>query len=129
MDNYSRSAVTVMIVDDEPFFRKLLRDILEKEGYPVVAEAVDGFDAVEKYREHRPEMTIMDIFMPGKYGVHATEEIIALDPQAKIVVCSAVGFDDDVQAAFKAGARALILKPFMECEVTEAIDRVMQAGS
>jgi two-component system, chemotaxis family, chemotaxis protein CheY len=127
MDNYSRSAVTIMIVDDEPFFRKLLREILENEGYSVVAEAVDGVEAVEKYREFRPKMTLMDIFMPGKYGVHATQEIIAHDPQAKIVVCSASGFDDDVRAAFNAGARALILKPFMESEITETIDKVMQA--
>ena len=128
MDAYSRSAVTVMIVDDEPFFRRLLREILENGGYAVVAEAVNGFEAVEQYREHRPKITLMDIFMPDKYGVHATQEIMALDPQAKIVVCSASGFDEDVQAAHKAGARALILKPFMENEITETIDRVMGGG-
>ncbi len=126
MENYSRSAVTVMIVDDELFFRKLLREILEAAGYKVIAEAVNGEDAEEKYRQYKPMLTIMDIFMPEKYGVFATQDIIAFDPQAKIVVCSASGFDDEVRAAIDAGARDLILKPFIDIEVTETIDRVMQ---
>jgi two-component system chemotaxis response regulator CheY len=126
MENYSRSAVTIMIVDDELFFRKMLREILEKAGYNVVAEAVNGEDAEEKYREHRPMITVMDIFMPEKYGVFATEDIIAFDPNAKIVLCSASGFDDEVQAAFNVGALGMILKPFIDSEVVETIDKVAQ---
>ena len=67
---------TVMIVDDDNFFLKLLRDILEKEGFNVVAEATDGSEAVQKYQAHLPEITIMDIFMPEKSGLDATREIL-----------------------------------------------------
>ena len=73
---------TVMIVDDELFFRTLLREILEKQGMIVVAEAVNGRDAVEKYRQHRPDVTIMDIVMPEMHGIDATREIIAADAHA-----------------------------------------------
>lgn len=116
---------TVMIVDDELYFRTLLRDILETSGYTIVAEATDGNDAVEKYRQFRPEVTIMDIFMPGKHGIDATKEIMALDGNARILICSGVGFDDDVAAARAAGAKAVILKPFIPVEVTEAINTAM----
>jgi two-component system chemotaxis response regulator CheY len=118
----------IMIVDDEPFFRALLRDILEREGFSVAVEAVNGEDAVEKYREHRPDVTIMDIFMPVKHGIDATMEILAFDGSARILVCSAVGFDDEIQAALAAGARYLILKPFMAEEIVEAINKVMADG-
>ncbi len=123
--NEALSSRTVMIVDDEAFFRNLLRDILVKEGFTVVAEAVNGDDAVEKYRRYRPAVTIMDIFMPEKHGIDATREIVAFDAHARILVCSASGYDDEVQAAFQAGARALILKPFMANEITETINRLL----
>lgn len=126
MENDARQAKTVMIVDDEVFFRKLLRDILEKDGFTVVAEAVNGDEAVEKYRQVHPEITLMDIFMPDKYGVDATREIVAHDRNARIVLCSAIGFDDEVEAGYKAGARALILKPFMPNEIKETLDKVLQ---
>lgn len=125
MMNGAQSSRTVMIVDDEFFFRSLLRDILEKAGYDVVAEAVNGDDAIAKYGLHHPVITIMDIFMPEKHGIDATREILAFDKDAKIVVCSAVGFDDEIQAALAAGARCLILKPFMPEEIVETINKLL----
>ena len=122
------SPPTIMIVDDEPFFRGLLRDILEEQGFPIAVEAVNGEDAVEKYRVHHPDVTIMDIFMPVKHGIDATMEILAIDSHARILVCSAVGFDDEIQAALAAGARYLILKPFMAEEIVDAITKVMAEG-
>jgi len=116
---------TIMIVDDELFFRQLLRDMLEKEGFTVVAEAVDGVDAVGKYRIHHPDVTLMDIFMPEKHGIDATRDIISIDPGARVLVCSAIGFDDEVNAAYAAGARGLILKPFMPHEIAEAITKAL----
>lgn len=114
-----------MIVDDELFFRGLLRDILKQEGFPVVAEAVDGSEAIEKYRLHRPAITIMDIFMPEKNGIEATKEIVSIDKNAKVVICSGIGYDDDVEAALSAGARGVILKPFMPKEITETIIKLL----
>ncbi len=126
MDNSSsRVSRTIMIVDDELFFRELLRDMLEKEGFTIVAEATDGAEAVAKYRDHRPEITIMDIFMPGENGIDATREIVSFDENAKVLICSGIGYDDDIEAAMKAGARGIIVKPFFPAEVMETIAKVM----
>jgi len=114
-----------MIADDELFFRKLLRDILVEEGFIVVAEAEDGIEAVERYCLHRPEITIMDIYMPGKNGIDAMKEILLLDKNAKVLICSGSGYDEDVKFAFTVGARDAILKPFIRKEVTEIINKVM----
>jgi two-component system, chemotaxis family, chemotaxis protein CheY len=114
-----------MIVDDELFFRELLRELLIGEGLTVVAEGGDGDEAVAKYRLHRPDLTIMDIFMPGKNGIEATREIVALDGNAKVLICSGVGYDDDMDAAIQAGAKGIILKPFYPAEVMEVVNKVL----
>jgi len=105
-------ATTVMIVDDSLFMRKMLRDILEEEGYEIAAEASDGEEAVQKYRECRPDLTTMDIVMPHKGGIEALQEIRAFDPAARVVMCSALGQESLTAAAAQAGAKAFILKPF-----------------
>ena len=125
MDNSSsQTSRTIMIVDDELFFRELLRDMLVKEGFTIIAEATDGAEAVEKYRELRPEITIMDIFMPGQNSIDATREIVTFDENAKVLICSGVGYDDDIAAATQAGARGIIFKPFFPAEVMETIAKV-----
>lgn len=125
MNGSSKPAPKIMLVDDEKFFRGLLRDILEQEGFTVVAEGVDGNEALDKYRQFCPDVVIMDIFMPGKDGISATKEILSFDSTARVVICSAVGFDDEIAIAMQAGARASISKPFMADEITETINRVM----
>ena len=117
--------VKVLIVDDEKFFRQVLRDMLEKIGFTVVAEAGDGNEAVEKFRLHRPHITIMDIFMPEKNGIEATREILALDQKAKILVCSASGFEGDTRAAIEVGATATVFKPFVAKELYLQIKQVL----
>ena len=119
---------TIMIVDDELFFRELLGDILKKGGYSIVAEASDGIEAVDKFRTYRPELTIMDIFMPEGNGIEAVREIVSLDKNAKVVICSGVGYDDDIDAARSAGARDVIFKPFMAMEVLDIVTRVMSSS-
>jgi two-component system chemotaxis response regulator CheY len=105
-------AVTVMIVDDSLFMRKMLRDILEEEGYEVAAEASDGEEAVVKYKQCRPDVTTLDIVMPNKTGIEALLEIRAFDPAARVVMCSAIGQESLTAAAAQGGAKAFILKPF-----------------
>ncbi len=124
-NNNSHLNGTIMIVDDELFFRKLLRDILVEEGLTVVAEAVDGNDAVEKYCLHRPDITIMDIYMPENNGIDATKEILSVDKNSKVLICSGMGYDEDVEFALKVGARGVILKPFIRKEVIEVIKKVL----
>ncbi|ACH37651.1 response receiver CheY associated with MCPs of class 44H [Citrifermentans bemidjiense Bem] len=105
-------ATTVMIVDDSLFMRKMLRDILTEEGYEITAEASDGNEAIEKYQECRPDLVTLDIVMPNKTGIEALQIIMVLDPQARVVMCSAIGQESMTEAAAKAGAKAFILKPF-----------------
>ena len=114
-----------MIVDDELFFRKLLRNLLTEKGFTVVAEAADGVEAVEKYSLHRPELSILDIYMPHKNGFDATRDILSLNPKAKVVICSGLGYDEDVKAALSIGAKDVILKPFIPHEVIEIVSRVL----
>ena len=104
--------IRVMIVDGSLFMRKILRDLLEKEGYQVVGEAGDGGEAVARYQETRPDLTTLDIVMPDKTGIEALREIMAFDPAARVVMCSAVGQEPFTAAAAQAGAKAFILKPF-----------------
>ncbi|HJV64338.1 MAG TPA: response regulator [Geomonas sp.] len=120
-------ARTVMIVDDSLFMRKMLRDILEEEGYEVTAEASDGEEAVEKFRECRPDLTTLDIVMPNKTGIEALKEIMALEPAARVVMCSAMGQESLTSAASEAGAKAFIVKPFNPELVARVIKEVAES--
>jgi len=124
-NNPTQNSKTIMIVDDEIFFRKLLRNLLTEKGFTVVAEAADGVEAVEKYSLHRPELSILDIYMPRKNGFDATQDIISVNPKAKVVICSGLGYDEDVKAALSLGAKDVILKPFIPHEVFEIVSRVL----
>jgi two-component system, chemotaxis family, chemotaxis protein CheY len=117
-------ATTVMIVDDSLFMRKMLRDILEEEGYVIAAEASDGEEAVQKYKECRPQLTTLDIVMPNKTGIEALQEIMAFDPAARVVMCSAMGQESLTSAAAQAGAKAFIIKPFNPEHVAKVIKEV-----
>ena len=117
--------IRILIVEDEVFFRKVLRDVLEKIGFTVVAEAADGNEAVEKFRAQRPHVTIMDIYMPEKNGIDATREMVALDQKAKVLIASASDYDQDTQAALDAGAKAILMKPFVPKEVYESIRKAL----
>ncbi len=126
MDSATSSvSATVMIVDDELFFRKMLRDILEKEGFTIIAEASDGDEAVAQYRKHRPMITIMDIFMPEKNGIAAIKEIMAFDKDARVLIYTGVGFDEDVEFALQVGAKEVVLKSFSPEEVIEVVNNVL----
>jgi len=81
----------ILIVDDAAFMRMMIKDILEKNDYEVVGEAQDGVEAVEKYKELSPDLVTLDITMPEKDGITALKEIMAEDPNAKVIMCSAMG--------------------------------------
>jgi two-component system chemotaxis response regulator CheY len=115
----------VLITDDTAFMRMTLRNILEKNGYEVVGEAEDGQVAVDKYVELRPDLVTMDITMPRMDGITAIKKIMEADPQAKIVVCSAMGQKALVIEALNAGARDFIVKPFQAERIINAIQKMM----
>ncbi len=119
----------VLIVDDALFMRKMLSDILKKEGFEVCAEAENGKDAVDKYQQLKPDVVTMDIVMPKVNeidGIGAVKEIVKGDPKAKIVMVSAMGQHSLVVEAIQAGAKDFVTKPFQPSRVVEAINRVLR---
>ncbi len=115
----------IFVVDDAAFMRIMLKDILTENGYQIVGEAENGRDAVEKYKELRPDLTTMDITMPEMDGVNAVKEIRKFDAEANIVMCSAMGQQAMVIDAIQAGARDFIIKPFQPEKVVEAVRKAL----
>ncbi|MGB4250073.1 MAG: response regulator [Limnochordia bacterium] len=117
-------AKTVLIVDDTAFMRMTLRNVIEKNGYQVVGEAADGEEAIALYRELQPDLVTMDITMPKMDGITAIKEIMRIDPQAKIIVCSAMGQKPMVIEALSAGAKDFLVKPFDAERVVESLRKI-----
>lgn len=115
----------VLITDDAAFMRMMLKDILIKGGYDVVGEAINGADAIEKYKELKPDLVTLDITMPEMDEISACQGIMDYDPNAKCVMCSAMGQQAMVLSAIKAGAKDFIVKPFKAERVIEAIGKVV----
>jgi two-component system chemotaxis response regulator CheY len=115
----------VLVVDDAAFMRKMVGDALAKGGHEVVGEAGDGNEAVARYQELRPEVTTLDITMPEKDGLAALQEIIALDPGARVVMCSALGQESKVLQSIKIGAKDFVVKPFQAERVLGAVDKAL----
>jgi two-component system chemotaxis response regulator CheY len=103
----------IMIVDDASFMRKALRKIIESTKLTTkIIEAVDGVDAVIKYKEYRPNLVTMDVLMPKADGIQALRAIKKIDPFAKVIMISSSGKSHIVQDAMKLGALDYVLKPF-----------------
>jgi two-component system, chemotaxis family, chemotaxis protein CheY len=115
----------VLVVDDAAFMRKMVSDALTKGGHQVVGEAGDGVEAVAQYQALKPEVTTLDITMPEKDGLAALKEIIAIDPAARVVMCSALGQESKVLESIKAGARDFVVKPFQPDRVIEAVGKAL----
>ncbi|GGN49787.1 response regulator [Oceanobacillus indicireducens] len=115
----------ILIVDDAAFMRMMIKDILAKNGYEIVGEAQDGKEAVEKYKELQPDLVTMDITMPEMDGITALKEIKSINPDATIIMCSAMGQQAMVIDAIQAGAKDFIVKPFQADRVLEAIQKAL----
>ncbi|BCJ85272.1 response regulator [Effusibacillus dendaii] len=118
-------AKKILIVDDAAFMRMMIKEILSKNGYDVVGEAQDGKEAVVKYKELNPDLVTLDITMPEMDGLGALKEIRQFDPNAKVIMCSAMGQQAMVIDAIQAGAKDFIVKPFQADRVLEAINKVL----
>ncbi len=116
---------TVLVVDDAAFMRMMIRDILAKEGY-VIHEAVNGRDAVEKYDEIRPDLVTMDITMPEMDGIEALRSIRERDPNARVLMVSAMGQQKMIVEALEAGALDFLVKPFQPTKVLETVKKCLQ---
>lgn len=115
----------ILIVDDAKFMRMIVRDAVEKAGHTVIGEGGNGNEAVTLYKKERPDIVTMDITMPGKDGIEAVKEIIAFDPTAKIIMCSAMGQQTMVLDAIKAGAVNFIVKPFQHEAIVDGVNKAL----
>ncbi|MBA2174101.1 response regulator [Halobacillus locisalis] len=118
-------AERILIVDDAAFMRMMVKDILTKNGYEIAGEAEDGKKAVELYKEQQPDLVTMDITMPEMDGIAALKEIKSENPNAKVIMCSAMGQQAMVVDAIQAGAKDFIVKPFQADRVIEAIQKAL----
>ena len=115
----------ILIVDDAAFMRMMIKNILIKEGYDVVGEAENGAQAVEKYKELKPDLVTMDITMPEMDGIEAVKEIKKINPSAAVIMCSAMGQQSMVIEAIQSGAKDFIVKPFQADRIIEAVRKVI----
>ncbi len=116
----------ILVADDASFMRQMIREIIETEGHEVIAEASDGVEAVEAYREHQPDLVMMDIVMPRRSGIDALKGLVQMDSSVCVVMCSALGQESLVTEALQAGAKDFIVKPFKPEMVASTIRKVLE---
>ena len=119
----------ILIVDDAIFMRKMLSDILVKDGHEIAGEAENPKEAINLYKKIKPDVVTMDIIMPEIDGIDANKaikEIISFDPNARILMVSAMGQQETVVEAIQAGAKDFIVKPFQPSNVTSAVKRLLK---
>lgn len=118
--------VRVLIVDDSRTSRRILRNLLESQGYTVVSEAENGEVGYLKYRDLKPDLVTMDITMPKMDGIESLTLIKKLNPEAKVVMITAAGQKEKMVDALKRGADEFITKPYDEDKVVEAIKHLVK---
>ncbi len=118
-------AATILIVDDAAFMRAMLKRILKDAGYEIVGEAVNGREAVQLYEELTPDVVTLDMVMPEMGGMEALQAIRSRDPEAKVVIVSAVDQRENLLEAIRSGATEYIVKPFDESRVMKAVRRAL----
>ena len=115
----------ILVVDDAQFTRNMLKKIINKtEIGEVIAEASNGVEAVSLYQKYKPDMVTMDLVMPEQGGIETTEKILSIDPDAIIVIVSALGQEALVLEAAKKGAKDFIQKPFKADQIEDVLERV-----
>ena len=120
-------SIRVLVVDDLPFIRTLLADILTDAGMTVAGEAEDGRQALHAYVATQPDVVLLDIVMPNMDGLTALEKLRRLDRRARVVMCSAPGEQEMIVRAIQLGARDFVVKPFRAERVLSAVTKVMEA--
>ncbi len=116
----------IVLADDLSFMRMVQKEILEEKGYEIAGEACDGIEAVERYLTLRPDVIILDITMPNMNGLDAMHKIFDFDKSAKIIICSALGQQQLIVEAIKAGVKDFIVKPFKPERIISAIEKALK---
>jgi len=115
----------VLIVDDSKFARMILRKMLEEINFEIVAEAETDVEAVEKYKQFKPDLVTMDIILPVENGLKAVKDIMAFDPQAKIIMVSAMGQEKIIEEAIQLGAKGFMVKPISKEKLLAEIEKII----
>ena len=115
----------VLICDDSIVMRKMINDILSRNGFNVVGQAKNGVEAVELYSKLQPDLVTMDIIMPGEPGVEIVKKIVTLDAKARIMIVTGLSQKNLVLQAMENGAREFVVKPFDESALLEAAAKTM----
>jgi len=115
----------VLVVDDASFMRLNLKNILESEGFEIMGEGTNGQEAVQLYQAEKPDVVTMDITMPEMDGLAAMEKIMEIDPQAKVIMVSAMGQETYIKKAIMSGAKNFIVKPFKKEKIIETLNKVL----
>ncbi len=122
-------AKRVLIVDDSLIIRKRIREIAEEAGWQVAGEAKDGEEAVALYQQEKPDLVTLDIVMPNLDGVSALKQMIQYDPQARVVMVSAVNQKQKLAECIQGGAIDFIVKPFEKASLRGFFDKYLTAES
>ncbi len=120
-----RQPVRYLVVDDSVFARKNLTKMIELFGGQVAGEAGDGLTAITEYDRTHPDIVLMDITMPQMEGIEAAERIVRQHPEARIVMVSSVGYQENIVAALQKGARHFVQKPVKPEVLYEVIKYVL----
>ncbi len=118
-------SINVLIADDLKFMKMVLKDIIEKAGFRVVGEASDGYEVLNLYEEKHPDVVILDITMPKMDGITALKKLMEMDPEAKVIMCSALGQQRLIVNAIQIGAKDFIVKPFQPERIVNSIKKVL----
>ncbi len=120
-----KAGMTVLIIDDSAFMRTTLKNILVRNGLEVIGEAANGQEGIEKFKELKPNFVLMDILMPVEDGLSTVKDIVQIDPQAKILMVSAIGQETVVQEALQLGAKAYLNKPVAADKLIATINSII----
>ena len=115
---------SILIADDSMFMRQMLKELLPRDKFFVIGEASTGKEAYEKYAQVKPDIVTMDITMPDMDGITAVRKIIELNPDAKIIMVSAMGQKPMIKEALEAGAKDFIVKPFDSAKIVNTLSSI-----
>ena len=116
----------ILLVDDAAFIRRVMRSILEQNGYIDIEEAQNGLEAIEKYQKRRPDLVILDIVMPEMDGIECLKELKKIDPDANAIMCSTVEDPKTVAEVYNLGVRDFVVKPIDEQRLIESVGIALQ---
>lgn len=115
----------ILVVDDANFMRMIVKDTLSPKGFEICGEATNGNEAVQRYRELKPDLVTMDITMKGKDGLAAAKEILAQDPAARIVMVTALGQEKMLMDCMTIGVKDFVVKPFEPQKIISAVEKAL----